>query len=59
MLKWVLIPKFCELTGYTPGAVNSKIDKGVWAEGVHWKKSPDGKRQINLQEYEKWVEEAA
>ena len=29
MIKWVTIPKFCELTGYTPGAVAT--DRGTQA----------------------------
>lgn len=58
-VKWVLIPRFCELTGYTKEAVNSKIKDGVWAEGIHWRKSPDNRRQINLEAFEQWVEEVA
>ncbi len=57
MIKWVTIPKFCELTGYTPAAVAKKMERGVWLQGVVWRKSPDGRRQINLEEYEKWVEQ--
>lgn len=58
LVKWVLIPKFCELTGYTTRAVNTKIDKGVWAQGIHWKKSKDGHRFINLVEFDKWIDAA-
>lgn len=58
-MKWVLVPRFCELTGYSVDAVQSKIKSGVWAKGVHWRNSPDNRRQINLEAYEKWVEEAA
>jgi len=52
----VLIKKFCELTGYTPDAVNGKIKNGVWLKDVHWRKGPDGHRFINLESYEEWVE---
>lgn len=54
--RYALIRRVAELTGYSEKAINEKIDSGVWIEGVHWRKSPDGKRQINLEEYEKWVE---
>ncbi|MDP2262007.1 MAG: hypothetical protein Q8K24_02500 [Hydrogenophaga sp.] len=59
-IKWVLLKKHAELTGYSVGALEQKIDSPVpaWIEGIHWRKSPDGKRQINLEEYEKWVEGA-
>jgi len=55
-VKYVLIPKFCELTGYTDRAVRSKIHEGVWVEGIHYRRSKDRHVQINLEEYEKWVE---
>ncbi len=56
-IKWVLIRRFCDLTGYSPKAVEMKIEKGVWPQGRIWKNSPDGRRQINLEEYTKWVED--
>lgn len=55
-LEWVLIPIFCQLTGYTDKAVRGKIDQGVWHEGTHYKRAPDGHVTMNLQEYYKWVE---
>ncbi|MDZ4282841.1 MAG: excisionase [Hydrogenophaga sp.] len=54
--RYVLLKKHAENTGYSLKALNQKIDKGTWIQGIHWRKSPDGKRQINLEEYEKWVE---
>lgn len=56
MLKWVQVKKFCEISGYTPDAIYAKMKKGVWLEGAHWRKGPDGHIFINLQEFEKWVE---
>ncbi len=58
-VRWVTIKRFCDLTGDTPDAVNSRIYKGVWPEGVIWIKDPLGRRKINLEEYDKWVESAA
>ena len=55
-IKWVTIQKLSELTGYTRDAISKKIDRGQWPEGVMWKKSPDGRRQINLEAYNLWVE---
>jgi len=51
----VTIPKFCELSGYTVDAVNSKIDKAIWPQGKVWIKAPDGKRLIIVKGYELWV----
>ncbi|MGI9273842.1 MAG: hypothetical protein ACR2PT_03150 [Endozoicomonas sp.] len=56
-LKWVLATEFSKMTGYTPKAICRKIEDGVWPQGVIWRNSPDGRRQINLEEYNKWVEE--
>lgn len=55
-VKWVLIPVFCALTGYTPAAVRGKIQEGVWLQGKHYRKAPDGHITINMLEYYKWVE---
>lgn len=57
-LKWVLIPLFSNLTGYTERAVRSKIDQGVWVEGRHFRRAPDGRITMNLPEYYKWVEQS-
>lgn len=58
-LEWCLIPIFCQLTGYTEKAVRMKIEKGVWLQGRHYRKAPDGHITMNIQEYYKWVEGAA
>jgi len=56
-LQWVLIPAFANMTGYTEKAVRRKLEDGVWIEGKHYKKAPDGRVTMNLQEYYKWVEQ--
>ena len=56
-LHWLLIPAFASLTGYTDKAVRRKIEDGVWIEGKHYRKAPDGRITMNLQEYYKWVEQ--
>ena len=55
-VEWVLIPVFCDLTGYTKRAVESKIHSGKWIEGVHYTKAPDGHITMNLQAYYSWVQ---
>jgi hypothetical protein len=55
-VKWVLVPVFCGLTGYTPAAVRGKIQTGNWLEGKHYRRAPDGHITINMIEYYKWVE---
>jgi hypothetical protein len=55
-MKWVLISKVIELIGYTDDAIRSKIAKGVWLSGIHWKKAPDGRLMFNLEAIQKWIE---
>jgi hypothetical protein len=57
-VSWIRLQKFCELTGYTADAVYAKMRKGVWAQGLHWCKAPDGHIMINLKAYDQWVESA-
>ncbi len=53
--RFVLISLFCQITGYTDKAVRNKIQEGVWTEGVHYRRSPDNRIQIDLEEFNKWV----
>ena len=55
-VQWILIPVFCALTGYTDKAVRRKIADGIWIQGKHYQKAPDGHITMNLMGYYKWVE---
>lgn len=55
-LRWILLPLFCSLTGYTEKAVRRKIEEGFWLEGRHYRKAPDGRITMDLQAYYAWVE---
>lgn len=55
-VKFVTIGKASELLGYSKGAIHAKIDNGVWLEGVHWTRAPDGRRLIDLGGIEQWAE---
>jgi len=54
--RYVLIPLFCSLTGYTEKAVRRKIQSGVWLHGHHWRKAPDGHILIDMEAFHRWVE---
>lgn len=54
MVTQVLLKKYAEQSGYTEKALREKIHKGVWAEGVHYYRSPDRHIVINIEEVEKW-----
>lgn len=54
MTRYVLIPRFCALTGYTEKAVRRKMQSGVWIEGREWKKAPDGHVFLDCQSRTRW-----
>jgi len=52
---YVTLEKHKEETGYTPAAMRSKIARGDLIEGVHYVKAPDGRININIKEWNKWI----
>ena len=54
--KYVLVKKLEDLIGYTENAVRCKIRQGVWLEGIHWRKAPDGRILIDYEQILKWIE---
>ncbi len=55
-MKFYTINKFAEITGYTIGAIRSKIQRGDWLEDVVWKRAPDNRPLIDIDGYNLWVE---
>jgi hypothetical protein len=55
-VRYVRIKRFAELTGFTVQAVETKIARGVFIEGDHYRRAPDGSVCINLEAYDRWVE---
>lgn len=56
MLRYLTIPKFAELSGYTPAAIRSKIRDAIWREGQEWRRAPDGRILVDVDGYHRWVE---
>lgn len=56
-IRYILISKFCQLTDYTDKAIRRKMEEGTWVAGKHYKKAPDGHVMIDLEGYNKWVED--
>jgi hypothetical protein len=54
--RYVRLPVFEAMTGYSTKAVRRKIEEGVWLEGRQYRKAPDGHILIDLHGYETWVE---
>lgn len=53
--RFVTVPKFCEMTGYTASAVSGKRSSGAWLQDTVWRKAPDGHILIDLVEFDRWV----
>lgn len=55
ILKWVLLSKFCEISGLTENAVRLKITKGIWRQDKIVK-TVCRRIFVNVIEYNNWVE---
>ena len=54
-LKWILLEKFCALSGYSENAIRIKLSRGIWIDGV-MALTRAGKIHVNVVEYYKWLE---
>lgn len=54
--RYVTIGKFSEISGYSKRAIESKINKGIWADGIHYLRAPDNRILVDIESFEKWVE---
>jgi hypothetical protein len=55
MVRFVMLKRFEELTGYTEKAVRAKMARGVWLQDREFVKAPDGHVLMDLEGYERWV----
>jgi hypothetical protein len=53
--RFVTIELAAAITGFSPGAIRTKIARGVWLEGRQWVKR-DGRVLIDMRGYEAWAE---
>ena len=58
MIRYKTISQFSAESGYTEGAIRTKIRDGIWLEGRVWVKAPDGRILISTEGYNAWVETA-
>ena len=54
-VRYLTIPKFSELSGYTENAIRTKIRDGIWRKSHEWIKAPDGRILIDTEGYDTWV----
>ena len=53
-LKWVTLQLYSASSGYSVGALRQKIRRGHFAEGLHFRKAPDGRVLINVEACQNW-----
>jgi len=51
----VVIPRAAKAFGLTDKAIRRKIEEGVWIEGRHYHRAPDGHIYIDLPGVTRWV----
>ncbi len=56
MLPYVTIKKLAAESGYSVEAIESKIKRGEFVEGIHFIKSPDGRIHMNTRAFTQWLE---
>lgn len=54
-LRMVTIKLASMVTGYSPRAIESKIQRGDWQENQEWRRAPDGRVLVDLEGYLKWA----
>lgn len=55
-VRYVRLPVFEAISGYTSKSVQRKIEDGVWLEGREFRRAPDGHILVDLEGYARWVE---
>ncbi len=48
-MRYQLIPKFAEVSGYSEKAIRRKIEEGVWLENRQFRRAPDGRIMIDVE----------
>lgn len=53
---YVQVSVFSTVTGYSEDAIQKKIKRGVWLEGKHFRRAPDGHILMDLRAFHEWAE---
>jgi len=56
--KWVKGSIYINMTGHTKDTLKQNRSKGVWAEGKHYKKAPDGVVYYNHAALDDFIDKA-
>lgn len=53
------IRRAAEALGLTEKAIRRKIEQGIWLEGRHYHRGPDGHLYIDIPGVQRWVRQGA
>jgi len=54
--RWVLLAEHCRRTGETSQMVHTRRKRGIWLDGKHTKLASKKRLYVNVEEYNRWVE---
>jgi hypothetical protein len=55
-IKWLKLNRFCELTGETPDAIQSRRSAGEWLDSIHVQ-TRSNRLYVSIEAYNRWVEQ--
>ncbi len=53
--RFVTVELAATVIGLTAKAIRRKIEDGMWAEGIQYRRAPDGRVYVDLRKFEAWV----
>lgn len=55
VMLWVRVEKYCDETGDPISTVLERVRDGLWAAGLHYKRTGPRTLWINRREVDKWI----
>jgi hypothetical protein len=57
-IRWIMLKRYCEVTGDTSDAVHARRRKRQWVDGVHCVVDPNGNLRVNPEAVNQWVSQS-
>ncbi len=55
-IKWIRAEAYCQFTGESINTVRERINDGVWAAGVHYRRTGPRTLWVSLPDVTAWIE---
>ena len=56
LARYVTIKGAAAAMGLSEGAVRKRLERGIWLEGLHYRKAPDTRIYLDMRAIEAWIE---